>query len=292
MQSWQGEETAAAGIPAPPRWLGPDGQPLPFRSDAEVLEFLSTAEVVSRKPTGEGKTGAEKMLLARGEVRAHAVYHAIDDRRGGPRQMIKLQDGTRVMFFRDSYKSQVAAYELGRLLGLSNIPPAVQREIEGVPGSLALWIEGGTNLKRWWEEHSGEPENPRFRRQLYDMRVFDNLVNNTDRNQENIFWTPDDWNVWLIDHTRTFAQDTKLFAPDLIKRCSRQLFQSIKTLDEKDVKSRLRDYLTIHEIKALFKRRDLLVKEIDQRIREHGEERVLFDPRDTDTAVAASFDRT
>ena len=40
--------------------------------------------------------------------------------------------------------------------------------------------------------------------QLQVVRVFDELIQNRDRNQGNILWTSD-WKMWLIDHTRAFG---------------------------------------------------------------------------------------
>ena len=37
----------AHGGEAGARWIGPDGEPLPFRGQAEVEEFLRTAKVIS-----------------------------------------------------------------------------------------------------------------------------------------------------------------------------------------------------------------------------------------------------
>ena len=35
-------------------WLGPGGNPLPFKTDEEVMEFMRTAKVVSVREIGEG----------------------------------------------------------------------------------------------------------------------------------------------------------------------------------------------------------------------------------------------
>ena len=39
------------------------------------------------------------------------------------------------------------------------------------------------------------------------MRIWDELIQNRDRNQGNILWTHD-WTLWLIDHTRAFRLNT------------------------------------------------------------------------------------
>ena len=107
------------------------------------------------------------------------------------------------------------------------------------------------------------------------MRVFDNLINNIDRNQTNIL-IDQNWRLILIDHTRTFARDTSLPNPEKISHCSRGLWHSLRHLDEVVVRNRLSPYLSKLEIDALFVRRDRLVQLIQDLIEQEGEENVLF----------------
>ena len=44
--------------------------------------------------------------------------------------------------FSDSWKNEVAAYELDKLLGTRLVPPTVERTISGSKGSLQMWVEG------------------------------------------------------------------------------------------------------------------------------------------------------
>lgn len=270
----------AAPIYEPPQrgWRDREGNLLPFDTPEDVERFLREATIVSSEPVGEGKTGALRLELERAGVEARAIFHDIDDHRSpassnGP---IRLSRGTTMLRFRDSYTGQVAAYRLARLMGLDNVPPTVIREVDGVEGSLALWIEGGINLTGWRRDNPRQPQHPYYLHQLWDMRVFDALINNKDRNTGNIFWTPD-WSMWLIDHTRTFAQDPNLYRPDLVQRCSRDLLARIKQLDEKEAIEALEGYVSGFEVKAIFKRRKRLLRLLDQRIEKLGEDRVLFD---------------
>ena len=134
------------------------------------------------------------------------------------------------------------------------------------------------------EEKIDPPDRLRFRRQFYDMRVFDNLVNNTDRNSGNILFDAD-WKLWMIDHTRSFARGKELPAPQELIGCSRPLFAAIKALDEDVVTERLRPYLPVAEVKALLERRRRLIAALDQRIARLGEELVLFNFGDPDNSV-------
>ncbi len=255
---------------------GADGTPLPFQRPGDIESFLREATVVSTKPVGQGKTGALKVLLERDGIRAHAVFHTIDERRGSATRPVRLDDGTSIMFFRDSFRGQVAAYELSKLLGMDNVPPAVVREVEGSTGSAVLWIENGIDLFGWREREDSDPSDPRLHRQMHDMRVFDNLIDNTDRNSQNIFWNGD-FDLWLIDHTRSLSQNRKLLRPDRLTRCSRPLLEALERLDPDQVRQRLEPHLNRFEIKSLLERRDKVVEEIRENIRKQGEDKVLFD---------------
>ena len=111
-------------------WHGPDGNPLPLQGHEEITEFLLKARVVSSKRIGEGINNPLKVLLERDGVQMHAIFRDVSVRKS----RVKL--GNRYRFnFRDEALFEVAAYELGRLLGLNNIPPAVKGvSIWAVPG--------------------------------------------------------------------------------------------------------------------------------------------------------------
>ena len=116
--------------------MGPDGDPLPFENDDEVMEFLETASVIGRTDIGTGIHRFKKLTLEKSGVRAHAIFRDVDiterDARVG---------GRYYRVFRDSYRFECAAYELGRLIGILNIPPVVLRRIRRTDGGLQLWIE-------------------------------------------------------------------------------------------------------------------------------------------------------
>ena len=55
--------------PAPMRvWVGPEGQPLPFGTDEEILEFLRTAEVVDIENIEIGVTRPRRITLEKGGI--------------------------------------------------------------------------------------------------------------------------------------------------------------------------------------------------------------------------------
>ena len=123
-------------------------------------------------------------------------------------------------FFLDSYLSEMAAYEMNRLLGLDNMPPTVFRTLNRSEGTLQLWAEGTMLDRERAQKKILPPEALPWNRQMYDMRVFDNLINNFDRNQTSILIDPN-WRMILIDHTRSFARDRSLPRPEQVIHCTR-----------------------------------------------------------------------
>lgn len=257
--------TAAAARPGaaetdPALFYGPEGRALPFGSEQEVLEFLETADIVWKEKLGSGTNKKKrKVLLEKNGVRAHAIL----------RTGYEIKDVGSVGFV-DSYLSEVAAYELGRLLGLDSIPPVVRRK----GGSLQLWIENATtDASR--RKAGAEPEDPEgFAQQVLVMGIFDNLIANTDRNPGNLLIDPTG-KVWFIDHTRSFAGQEELKYPDRITGCDRELWERLKTVSDQEIEQAVEPYVRRYR-DALLERRRLLVQEIERRIAEQGEEAFLF----------------
>ena len=261
-----GEAPAAAM-----RWTDPDGKPLPFRSEDELLEFLRTAEVKKEKTLTGGVTFPTKLLLERDGVRADAIFRDVNEQRATP-----ISGGGRnELYFRDSYIFEPAAYELSRLLGLDNVPPATLRKLHGKNGSVQIWVESATTERARIEDKAEPPDAQQWNKQLQVMNVFDALVYNTDRNRGNMLITPD-WKLWMIDHTRAFRRHPVLPDGAAPKQCERGMYQRLKALEEAVVRERLQPYLSSFELDALLKRRRLILERLDKLIAERGEEKVLY----------------
>lgn len=265
------EQAPAATAPKQKRpWLDVDGKPLPFQSDEEIKQFLAAAKVVKMEGIERGVNRPRKALLEKDGVRAHAAFRDV----AIFNQKIELADGVRFNF-RDDAIFECAAYELGRMLGMENIPPTVGRKIQGTKGTLQIWLENTMVEIERIKEKRMPPDPLRWNRHTQNMRVFDALIYNEDRNQGNIL-IDEDWNMWLIDHTRAFRTHSRLQNPEPIKMCERKLWEGLQALDEGEVKARLKEYLRPFEINGLLKRRVALIEHIKKLIAERGEGAVLF----------------
>ncbi len=252
-------------------WLGADGKPLPFKNDAEILEFLRTAKVVKEEGIPLGITGPLKLTLEKNGIRAHAVFRKIDEESSS----VTLDRGQTELFFRDSYLFEPAAYELSRLLGMDNIPPTTLRRYQGQPGSIQIWVENAITETARHKKKKEPPDLISWSMQVHVKNVWDQLVYNTDRNTGNMLITPD-WKMWLIDHTRAFRRIETLLDEKKIVQCDRGVYERLRALNERVLQQRLSPYLRKPEIAALLKRRDRIMKRLDASIREKGEGAVLF----------------
>ena len=254
-------------------FVGPDGNPLPFKTIDEVLVFLRTAEIkkITRIPTGVTKP--KQLLLEKDGVAANAIFHdhhVID-------HDVRLDSGDYVRDFRDSHLNQVAASEVGRLLGFTNVPPTVLREVNGKKGSVGLWIENTINELDMSEQGRTPPEERvhRINRIKDDMRVFDNLINNFDRNRTNILYDGN-WQLWLIDHTRAFGQEKRLPNPKVLRRCSVSLWEKLQVLDADLLTRVVGPYIGKRRVAAVMARRDKIVSHLQKRMASEGRDAVLF----------------
>jgi len=265
-------EVQSAPQAATARWLDRDGKPLPFADDEDLVAFLATAPVVEDKPIGEGVTRPHRLTLERDGVRIRAAFRTIDEEH----RVYRTASGRMEVNFRDFYGFEPAAYRLGRLLGLREIPPATVRNFKNQDGSVQLWIENGKTERVRLDEEVRPADYMRWLRQIQMMRIWDELVGNTDRNKGNMVYGPD-WHLWLIDHTRAFRNSDDLLEAEKITWCERGFFEKLRTTSDEAIRAALQDQVKPSEIQALLRRRKTLVSLLEDLIRDRGEGAVLFD---------------
>ena len=118
------------------------------------------------------------------------------------------------------------------------------------------------------------------------VRVFDELMANAYRNIDPAFDTSTmwdnllitkGWDVWLIDHTRTFRTITTLEHSESLIRCDRTMLGRLRALNRDALGRALGRYLTAEQLDSLDVRRGLIVTHFDERIARLGEAAVLYD---------------
>ncbi len=188
---------------------------------AQMREFLAKAKIVSAKEAGKGITHPYRLTLTEGSLTHDALFQSVDERKSKK----TFADGKMELNFVDSYHYNIAAYDLAELLGLDNMMPmSIERRWQGKLGSLTWWIDNvamdeGERLK----QGVSSPDSESWNQQFYRMRVFSQLVYDSDRNLTNVLITKD-WHVWMIDFTRAFRDWPDLQSTKDLAKCDRSAF--------------------------------------------------------------------
>jgi hypothetical protein len=244
---------------------------------AQQLAFLASARVIASRPIGKGITGALRLTLSDGQLTHDASFQSVDEKSSD--QDIRegrLRAGE--LRFVDSYRYNIAAWEMARLLGLDGMMPAtVERRHQGKVGALSWWVDNVLMDEAERERTDAQPADGALAlvRQRQRMQVFAELLYDTDRNKGNVVYTRD-WRVVMLDFTRAFRTQQTLRTPQTLTTCDRQLLARLRTLTEQDVARATGRQLTPEERRALMARRTLIVAHFDRLIAERGEGTVLY----------------
>ena len=237
---------------------------------AEIEAFMRTADTSNIEEIGVGVTNPK----------------FADLEPGGPIDRIVFKPLAPGIYqgFWESYKSEIAAYELDKLLELGMIPPIVEKRVQGDLGAAIMLVGPQQSFK----DFGGPPTPPnlyigRFDWELICAKMFHNLIYNRDPNLGN--WLVDPaWNLILIDNSRAFTTDTDERVHKLT-RIDRDLWDRFVALDEATLTSALGDWLGDDEIRAILERRDEMAKDIEEMVEDRGENAVFVRFRPTPPSV-------
>jgi hypothetical protein len=239
---------------------------------SEMEQFLLKARILDIHDAGGGVTGSQRAKLSDGRITHYAHVQSVDIAKP-----VFSAGGATELNFKDTYRYNIAGYRLARLLGIDTVPMSVERSINGKTAAVTWWVDDvQMDEKVRLTKKSMGPNPLRTSNQIQVMRIWDELIQNRDRNQGNILWTSD-WTMWLIDHTRAFRLNNELLKPGELTRCDRGLLTRLKGLTEESIAQAVGDSLLKSEREAVLQRRDRIVKLLEDRVTKLGEAVVLFD---------------
>jgi hypothetical protein len=249
----------------------PVAQPV-LLTPEQMETFLATAKIVRERDAPKGVTDTVRATLSDGAITHDAQFQTIDEAKA----IFEAGRATEINF-KDTYRYNIAGYRLAQLLGMTNVPMSVQRRYKGKDSAVTWWVDDVMfdESGRVALTNRMGPDPDRTQKQIQVMYVFDELIQNRDRNQGNLQWTKD-WTLWLIDHTRAFRLGNELLRPERLVRCERGLLERLKQLTEASVTEAMKGILTKGEIEPILKRRDLIVQHFEKLIATRGESNVLF----------------
>ncbi len=240
----QASEPAAAPLPCSKIWLG---------HEAEYEELLQTAKVTRVEELGIGVTHPHRAFVEPGLPFSRMAWKT-------------LKPGTYLGFY-ESYRSEIAGYELDKLIGLGMVPPSVERHIKAEVGAAILWVE---NVKAW-DRHAEirAPDNRAWARQFVRAKMFDQLVGNPDRNPGNLLYDAE-YHVILIDHSRAFRDIVDLNKFQRFLFVDQELWERMQALTMETMQPTLGKWVSKGMLYALLQRRDRMKVEIDKLLAARG----------------------
>jgi hypothetical protein len=258
----------ACALPVPAEELSG----LPLAGEAAET-FLRTAKVVRKRSLSLGITNSDQYTLSDGTTTCRAVWKTIDEFKRG---VSSLEGGGVIVDFADSWKHEVAAYELDKLIGLGLVPATVERTFGRTTGSLQMWVEGAMDESQRKQKKVAPPDPRAWNEQMYKVRLLHQLSSNTDyRNIRNVL-IDKAFRVYAIDSSRAFAVYDDLRSEKELLRFSRTVLEGLKTLDRPTLDARLGRWLNGPQIQTLLTRRDRILALAERRVQEQGEAAVLY----------------
>ena len=91
----------------------------------------------------------------------------------------------------------------------------------GKPAAVTWWLENAMTEEARRKKSATDPNEQRFAHYRYRQQLFDELIQNRDRNTGNTLYTAD-WMTWMVDHTRSFRLNKDLGKPDELIRVERR----------------------------------------------------------------------
>jgi hypothetical protein len=223
---------------------------------ARIEAALKSAAIVRLEDVGTGVTRPRRAYLEPGGIVESFTWKRLPPgRRGG---------------YWESYKSEIAAYELDKRLALNMVPPAVEREVDGERGAAVMWIEGTISVKQMGGQlPAGRVPGSDVRK----MQLFDNFIGNADRNAGNIL--VDGANtIILIDHSRAFVDQADL--PTRFERVDEDLWTAIQAVTSGDLRALLGPLVGDAAVGAMIERRTRMKKAIDALVAKKGRSAVII----------------
>lgn len=237
--------------------------------DATMERILREGRVVEIKELATGITKPQRVTLEWEGQRFRAAFKTVDIENA---DVTRFRTGFK-LHFTDRYANERAAYLVDRMLGLDMVPVTVLRKLGDAEGALIAWVDDAINEIERSEAEIGPDDRRVLLCQQAVMRTFDALIGNDDRNWGNQLFTPEDWRLHLIDHSRSFRLERDLPEKYVEQPSSlpRWMLEAMEALDRDTLEDALEETVTRRRIKAVLERRDRIVEKARRDAETYGE---------------------
>src|SRR5262245_18952588 len=103
---------------------------------SEMEAFLLNAKIVEIREAGGGVTGSQRATLTDGTLTHDVHIQSVDITKS-----IFKAGGHIERNLRDSYRFNIAAYRLARLLSITMVPMSVERDLNGALAAFTWWVD-------------------------------------------------------------------------------------------------------------------------------------------------------
>src|SRR5260370_32343846 len=155
------------------------------------------------------------------------------------------------------------------------LPVYVERKWGGNQGSLSWWLPVKMDEVERHKQKLTAPDADAWNNQMYKIRVFDQLVSDSDPNLTNVL-IGENWQIWRIDFTRAFRANKDVKEPKDLVRCDRQLLEKLKALDGNALTEKTKNYLTKDEVKGVMTRRGKDGAQLRKKVAEKREDGRIY----------------
>ncbi len=252
---------------------GPATAGSPKLTCEQMEELLREGKMGSMRNIPKGVTLPKRTTLTDGKITHDASIQVIHESKNS----FASSRGTELNF-KDWWEFNVAGYELAKLLQLNMVPPYVARKVGGQSASVSWWIDNAMMEVERVKNNKQPPDLDTWNKEMYVLRVFNQLIYNVDDNLTNVLISPD-WHIWMIDFTRSFRSQKNILNVKNLVQCDKKLLENLRKLSPQDVEEKLvrAKYVNKMEADALLARRDKIVKFFDDEVAKKGAAAVLFD---------------
>jgi len=249
----------------------------------EMEEFLRLGRIGAQHDIPKGVTVPKRAVLEYKGITHDAAIQTVDI----SKNTYQTARGSELNF-RDYWAYNVAGYELAKILELNMVPPYVERKFGGQRASLSWWVNDTMMESDRISRKTEPPDTEGWNKQMYAVRVWHELIYDTDPNLTNLLITKD-WQLWMIDFTRAFRWHKDLRDIKNLGQCDRRLLAKLRTLDKDVLNEKLSRWLRKAEIDALVARAGRIVEFFDKEVATKGEAAVLYDFPRTQEACGAGL---
>lgn len=227
-------------------------------TDAERETFLKKARIVRTRAAPKGVTNTSRVTLSDGVVTHDASVQTIEEAKA----RFDTPYGTELNF-KDSWRFNLAAYRIDRLLELGMVPTTTERHYRSKPASFTWWVDDLLmDEQERIRQKQRVPDADNWNQQMWITRLFDQLIANADRNLTNLL-IDRHWTIWIIDHSRAFRTNPAPAVPANLSKVERGLLERLRQLRADALKKAVGDYLEPAQITTLLQRRDRIIEHFD-----------------------------